>query len=461
MSIHSGLPAYDVDSVRRNPVHAVVRELTQAAVDAGVHTSKDFKSLLGYLLDKADGRDRRETMGQRVGSLRPVPKLRIAVEQVFGDGYAEMPWFRLNKVANGSGKPLLGLYPRMAAAMGRMKPADFGAVCIALLSDNPDAALMRLLQQRSGRIPGVGVSGFAPLAAAFRPDLYFALPDSWDRASGFTQYVKRDLRKYLAVCARLRTVCDKVGIDSAVRSGLIDLILRTPGPAKTTLDAALNEALGNMMAHAAVPAASDAFESNGGAEDLAAMPLEFAARMIRARRGDKVLRDTMLRRTGDKCTITGPCPRDLLEAAHFVPFPKGNVNSPDNAMLLRSDLHTLWDLNLIGIEPDTGKIRLARRLNGSCYAELEGQVVQLQGGGLSVAKDALKQRWDIFIAGNLQSPTKPAAPAREKPLHTTAREEPPRTAALADSNGKSAGDHAVSLPTPRSFASISDPRHDN
>lgn len=448
MSITSGLPAYEVDNVRRNPIHAVVRELTQAAIDSNVHTTKAYKSLVGYLLDKADGRDRRETMGQRAGSLRPVPKLRLMVETVFGEGYAEMPWFRLNKVANGSGKPLLGLYPRMAASMGRMKAGDFGAVTSALLAENPDAALMRLLQQRGGRITGTGVSVFAPLAATFRPDLYFVLPDSWDRGSGCTQYINRDLRKYLAVCARLRAVCDKVGVESDHRAGLLELILQTPCTARSILESALNEALGNMMAHAAVPSPSEAFDTAGETNDLTAMPLEFAARMIRARRGDKVLRDTMLRRTGDKCTISGACPRDLLEAAHFVPFPKGSVNSPDNAMLLRSDLHTLWDLNLLGIEPDTGKIRLSRKLAKSSYAELEGQVVSLKGDGLSVASDAIKQRWEIFVAGHLQSSRKPAAvrsTSREEPTRSAPREEPARTAALADELVR----RATSEPAPR------------
>jgi len=447
MSAITGLPAYEVDTLRRNPVHAVLRELVQSALESNVHATKDFKSLIGYLLDVADGRDRRESMGQRANSLRPVPKLRIAVEQAFG-AYAEMPWFRLNKISNGSGKPLLGLYPRMAASIGRMKVADFGAVCAALVESNPDAAMMRLLQQRGGKIPGTGLGVFAPLASAFRPDLYFVMPEAWDRASGYSQYINRDLRKYLFVCAKLRQVCDRLGIEQAIRAGIVDLALRTPGPAKAALEAALNEALGGLMAHAVGPAAGDAFIASDEPRDFSSMPLEFAARMIRARRGDKTLRDSLLKRSGDTCAISGPCPRDLLEVAYFVPFPSGNVNAPDNAMLLRSDLHTLWDLNLIGIEPATGAIKLAKKLNKSVYAEYEGRNLHARLDGTKIASDALKQRWQIFMAGHAPAPPKPVAPAkqahvaaaatapiasqREDAARLTAREEAPRTSALAD-----------------------------
>lgn len=41
----------------------------------------------------------------------------------------------------------------------------------------------------------------------------------------------------------------------------------------------------------------------------------------------------------------------MLEAAHISPYRGENDKHPENGLLLRSDVHTLFDLDLIGIEP--------------------------------------------------------------------------------------------------------------
>jgi len=48
----------------------------------------------------------------------------------------------------------------------------------------------------------------------------------------------------------------------------------------------------------------------------------------------------------------------VLEAAHIKPY-RGKTDSHlENGLLLRADLHTLFDLNLIGVEPDTLTVRV-------------------------------------------------------------------------------------------------------
>jgi hypothetical protein len=138
-----------------------------------------------------------------------------------------------------------------------------------------------------------------------------------------------------------------------------------------------------------------------------------------------VLRDTLLRRVGDTCAITGSCPRELLESAHFVPFPSGNVNSPDNAMLLRSDLHTLWDLNLIGIEPTTRCIHIAPRLLETIYEKLAGHSLGLPRQPSAPLLEGLRERWRMFQAAHPSAVRKPRSdePAGESSAEASAEAE--------------------------------------
>ena len=41
----------------------------------------------------------------------------------------------------------------------------------------------------------------------------------------------------------------------------------------------------------------------------------------------------------------------MLEAAHISPYRGGEDNHSENGLLLRADIHTLFDLDLLGIEP--------------------------------------------------------------------------------------------------------------
>ena len=73
---------------------------------------------------------------------------------------------------------------------------------------------------------------------------------------------------------------------------------------------------------------------------------------ILARRGQKKFRNGLIKRYGSICLITGCKIIDLIEAAHIIPFKLEKFHNLDNGLLLRSDIHTLFDLNLIGIDKD-------------------------------------------------------------------------------------------------------------
>jgi len=130
-------------------------------------------------------------------------------------------------------------------------------------------------------------------------------------------------------------------------------------------------------------------------------------RQIRARRGQRAFREKLRKRFNDTCLVTRCSLPDLLEAAHISPYRGDKDNHPSNGLLLRADIHTLFDLDLLGIEPATLQIRLNPKVKGMGYDELAGNTLACAPGLLS--RDALEARWMEFQAtqrrtGSYQAP---------------------------------------------------------
>jgi hypothetical protein len=117
-------------------------------------------------------------------------------------------------------------------------------------------------------------------------------------------------------------------------------------------------------------------------------------REIRARRGQREFRRSLRTRFGDMCVVSGCRIVDLLEAAHISPYRGERDNHPDNGLLLRADLHTLFDLDLLGIDPAALTIHLHPTLDTTDYALLEGTLLKVGGQRPSIA--ALRLRWIAF-----------------------------------------------------------------
>lgn len=87
-------------------------------------------------------------------------------------------------------------------------------------------------------------------------------------------------------------------------------------------------------------------------------------------------RDALFDLYGGKCLLTTCAVKEALEAAHVLPHNGDPVRDrPDNGLLLRRDLHTMFDAMLWSIDPRTNKVRLARRLDDLSYGALEGKVI--------------------------------------------------------------------------------------
>jgi hypothetical protein len=119
-------------------------------------------------------------------------------------------------------------------------------------------------------------------------------------------------------------------------------------------------------------------------------------RSILSRRGQAEFRKALLGTYGRQCAITGCKIVDILEAAHVRPISEGGETAADNGLLLRADVHTLFDLDLLGIHPKSKKLVLAPAISKSEYAELGGK--HLKTNTLDPAY--LEERWLRFQANS-------------------------------------------------------------
>jgi putative restriction endonuclease len=99
---------------------------------------------------------------------------------------------------------------------------------------------------------------------------------------------------------------------------------------------------------------------------------------VEQRLGQGTFRTRVTDAYGRRCAITGERTLPVLEAAHIKPHAQHGPNRVDNGLLLRSDLHRLFDRGLVTIEPERLTFQVSERIrheyqNGRVYYQLAGQ----------------------------------------------------------------------------------------
>lgn len=96
---------------------------------------------------------------------------------------------------------------------------------------------------------------------------------------------------------------------------------------------------------------------------------ERIAREMVIRRGQTGFRNQLLAVYGC-CAMSGCTLYEVLEAAHIVPYLGPGTNHVLNGLLLRSDLHVLFDLGLLAFDETSFTILVSSQLNGTEYEGL-------------------------------------------------------------------------------------------
>lgn len=142
------------------------------------------------------------------------------------------------------------------------------------------------------------------------------------------------------------------------------------------------------------PASADPSEALGSYAPSAEDTREIAQMAIKQRRGQREFRKELWNRYGTVCLVSGCDLPDVLEAAHINPFRGRHSNHPENGLLLRADLHTLFDLDLLGIHPDTLEVHLHPKVAAQGYGQFAG--TRLICTTLRPSRAALELRWRDF-----------------------------------------------------------------
>jgi hypothetical protein len=73
--------------------------------------------------------------------------------------------------------------------------------------------------------------------------------------------------------------------------------------------------------------------------------------LVRVRVGQGYFRRRLLDLYGSMCALSGPLPSDVLEAAHLYSYAQIGVHHEHGGLLLRRDLHRLFDIGLLAVHP--------------------------------------------------------------------------------------------------------------
>jgi putative restriction endonuclease len=99
------------------------------------------------------------------------------------------------------------------------------------------------------------------------------------------------------------------------------------------------------------------------------------------RLGQGIFRVAVTEAYGRACAVTREHSLPALEAAHIKPFAAEGPHTVNNGLLLRSDLHRLFDRGYVTVTPDY-RLEVSRLLkehfqNGKSYYPLHGRGLEL------------------------------------------------------------------------------------
>ena len=120
-------------------------------------------------------------------------------------------------------------------------------------------------------------------------------------------------------------------------------------------------------------------------------------RLIRGRVGQGGFRALVTDAYNRRCAISGERTLPVLEAAHIKDYAKSGPNRIENGLLLRSDIHKLFDAGYVTVTPEH-RVEVSQRIreefeNGRDYYRFQGRELKVRPRGLSEQPDAGYLQW--------------------------------------------------------------------
>lgn len=115
---------------------------------------------------------------------------------------------------------------------------------------------------------------------------------------------------------------------------------------------------------------------------------------IARRQGQPKFRRELLAAYGGRCAVTGCSLQAILEGAHIKPYRGDHTNHVTNGLLLRADIHTLFDLRLLRVDSIRWTVDVSAQARSS-YGSFHGQTLHLPTSAhLRPDLEALRQHYE-------------------------------------------------------------------
>ena len=119
---------------------------------------------------------------------------------------------------------------------------------------------------------------------------------------------------------------------------------------------------------------------------------------IKVRRGQPEFRDKLLSAWQRRCAVTGCRIVGLLEAAHITPHSETTDFRTSNGLLLRADIHTLFDLGLLSVDEHL-RVHLTKEIEFSEYRQYANKKIERmpERSADAPSYEALAKRHAVFL----------------------------------------------------------------
>lgn len=108
--------------------------------------------------------------------------------------------------------------------------------------------------------------------------------------------------------------------------------------------------------------------------------------LVRPRMGQGHFKRAVAQAYGSRCAVTASATFPSLEAAHIRPFADGGAHAVSNGLLLRTDVHRLYDRGYLSIDPDL-RLRVSPQLREHGWNGVEFYDREASGFKIAVPQD--------------------------------------------------------------------------
>lgn len=114
---------------------------------------------------------------------------------------------------------------------------------------------------------------------------------------------------------------------------------------------------------------------------------------VNKRQNQSVFRDSLLKLYNSRCAISEVNTGEVLEAAHILAHSDKGINSVENGILLRRDLHRLFDRNLLLIHPKKLTVHISPAIKDPEYKKYDGKKLLQRIDSSRPAEEFLSEKW--------------------------------------------------------------------